>query len=254
MHATLRTMQRKACLGQRQASPPWIKEVTMKNALFASLIAMTIASPIAAMATDHPTLRSIGGATSPTSLDAKTTALVVIDFQNEYFSGKLPVPDGDKALEQAKQLVAFADKHGIEVIHVRHITPAGSPIFAEGSKGADIVDGIKPGKNHTLLTKNQVSVFASTDIDQRLRSKGIKTLIISGLMTHACIAAAAREAVPLGYDVIVASDAVATRPINSFDGKGVVSAQDLNRAALTEISDAFAAVEPTSDILALPVH
>ena len=226
----------------------------MKSALFASLIAMTVAGPVAAATADHPTLRAIGGATAPKTLDAKTTALVVIDFQNEYFSGKLPVPDGSKALDQAKKLVSFADQHGIEVIHVRHITPAGSPIFADGSKGAEIVDGIKPGKNHTLLTKNQVSVFASTDIDKRLRNKGIKTLIVSGLMTHACIAAAAREAVPLGYNVIVASDAVATRPINAFDGKGVVSAQDLNRAALTEISDAFAAVEPTSDILALPVN
>jgi nicotinamidase-related amidase len=226
----------------------------MKSALFASLVAMTATTPVAAATTDHPTLRAIGGAATPTSLDAKTTALVVIDFQNEYFSGKLLVPDGAKALDQAKKLVSFADQHGIEVIHVRHITPAGSSIFAEGSKGAEIVDGIKPGKHHTLLTKNQVSVFASTDIDKRLRDKGIKTLIVSGLMTHACIAAAAREAVPLGYNVIVASDAVATRPINAFDGKGVVSAQDLHRAALTEISDAFAAVEPTGSILALPVN
>ncbi|BDU21980.1 cysteine hydrolase family protein [Dyella sp. GSA-30] len=226
----------------------------MKNALFASLVAMTVTGPVAAATNDHPTLRAIGGATAPTSLDARTTALLVIDFQNEYFSGKLPIPDGRKALDQARKLVGFADQHGIDVIHVRHITPAGSPVFAEGSNGAEIVDGIKPGKNHTLLTKNQVSVFASTDIDARLRAKGIKTLIISGLMTHACVAGAARDAVPLGYNVIVASDAVATRPIDAFDGKGVVSAQDLHRAALTEISDAFATVEPTGDILALPVN
>lgn len=226
----------------------------MKNILLASLAAMTVAGPLVATANDHPTLRTIGGATAPKTLDAKTTALVVIDFQNEYFSGKLPVPDGAKALDQARKLVRFADQHGIEVIHVQHINPAGAPVFAEGSKGADIVDGIKPGKSHMLLTKNQVSVFASTDIDARLRDKGIKTLIISGLMTHACVTGAARDAVPLGYNVIVASDAVATRPINAFDGKGVMSAQDLHRAALTEISDAFAAVEPTDDILALSVH
>jgi nicotinamidase-related amidase len=226
----------------------------MKSTWFASLIAVAMASPQLAAAADHPTLRAIGGATAPASLQAKTTALVVIDFQNEYFSGKLPVPDGGSALEQAKKLVAFADSHDMEVIHVRHIAPAGSPVFAEGSDGAKIVDGIQPGKNHTLLTKNQVSVFASTDIDARLRKRGIKTLIVSGLMTHACIAAAAREAAPLGYEVIVASDAVATRPIRAYDGKGVVSAQELHRAALTEIADAFATVEPTSDILALPVN
>ena len=41
----------------------------------------------------HPTIRTLAGATAPTSIAAARTALLVIDFQNEYFSGRLPIPE-----------------------------------------------------------------------------------------------------------------------------------------------------------------
>lgn len=98
-----------------------------------------------------------------------------------------------------------------------------------------------------------MSVFASSDIDAQLKQAGIKTLIISGLMTHACVAGAARDAVPLGYDVVVASDATATRAITRANGDSV-SKDALHNAALAEIEDTFGSVLSTAQIVALPVH
>ncbi len=40
-----------------------------------------------------------------------------------------------------------------------------------------------------------MSVFASTDLDKRMKTQGIDTLLITGLMAHACVAEAARDAV-----------------------------------------------------------
>ena len=40
----------------------------------------------------HPTIRTMAGAVAPTKLDTAATALLVIDFQNEYFSGRMPIP------------------------------------------------------------------------------------------------------------------------------------------------------------------
>ncbi|MGO4417152.1 cysteine hydrolase, partial [Cupriavidus sp. KB_39] len=57
----------------------------------------------------HPSIRAILGAQPIDHLEASTTALVIIDFQKEYFSGRLPIPDGRRALAQAQRLVAFAD-------------------------------------------------------------------------------------------------------------------------------------------------
>lgn len=212
------------------------------------------ASSAVASAADAPTLRTLGGATAPQQLDAPHTALLVIDFQNEYYTGQLKIPDGATALANSQQLVRMADANGIAVFHVQHVNPAAAPVFAEGSDRVKLVAGMQPGADHVLLKKNTVSVFASTDLDAQLKARGIQTVIVSGLMTHACVAAAARDAAPLGYEVIVPSDAVATRSIQAYDGQGVVSAAALHRAALTEIADAFGSVMPTAAVLALPVQ
>ncbi len=85
----------------------------------------------------HPTIRAMFGAQPTDHLDPKTTALLVIDFQNEYFTGRMPIPDGMKALENTQRLIAFADKQHIPVIHVQHIAPAGAAVFAIDGKTVD---------------------------------------------------------------------------------------------------------------------
>ena len=78
-------------------------------------------------------------------------------------------------------------------------------------------------------------------------------MIITGLMTHACVAGAARDAAPLGYSVVVASDASATRSITRHSGDPV-SALELHNAALAEIEDTFGDVMTTDQIVALPLR
>ncbi|RQO52671.1 cysteine hydrolase [Pseudomonas sp. KBW05] len=201
----------------------------------------------------HPTIRAMSGAEAIGRLDPKTTALLVIDFQNEYFTGRMPIPDGMKALENTQRLIKFADKEHIQVIHVQHIAPDGAAVFATNGKTVDFHPLMKPRPQDKLVQKTSVSVFASTDLDAQLKQAGIKTLIISGLMTHACVAGAARDAAPLGYDVVVASDATATRAITRADGRSV-SKDELHNSALAEIEDTFGSVLSTSQIIALPVN
>ncbi len=200
----------------------------------------------------HPTIRALAGATAPQSLDPDKTALLVIDFQKEYFSGRMPIPDGEKALVNAKRLIARADQDGIRVYHVQHVTPAGSPVFAEDSEMSRFHDAIQPSASHAVISKSSVSVFPTTDLDQRLKEAGIDTLIIAGLMTHACVAGAARDAVPLGYSVIVADDACATRDLDMANGN-TVSHIALHRAALASIDDTFGDIVTTDRLLALPL-
>ncbi len=200
----------------------------------------------------HPTIRTLSGATAPQSIDPARAAVLAIDFQNEYFTGKMPIPDGEKALANARRLIERADASGMKVYHVQHVTPAGSPVFAEDSETFEIHPDIQPNPNHAVLRKSSVSVFPTTDLDRQLKQAGIDTLIITGLMTHACVAGAARDAVPLGYSVIVADDAAATRDIDMADGR-TVSHDALHRAALASIDDTFGDVLSTEQILNLPL-
>lgn len=199
----------------------------------------------------HPTIRAIAGAPAPQHLDPATTALLVIDFQNEYFGGRMPIPNGERALVNASRLIERADAEGSKVYHIQHVTPAGSPVFAEDSETSAFHRGSQPAAHHAILRKSSVSVFPTTDIDQRLKQSGVDTLIITGLMTHACVAGAARDAVPLGYNVIVAEDACATRDIDIGNGQ-TIGHDTLHRAALASIDDTFGDILTTEQILKLP--
>ena len=207
----------------------------------------------AAMADNHPTIRAMSGATPVDHLPAGKSALVVIDFQNEYFSGRMPIPDGAAALAKTRELITFADSHKIPVYHVQHVAPAGSPVFAINGQTVKFHPDMQPRPQDVVLQKSTVSVFASTDLDQQLKNAGIQTLIISGLMTHACVAGAARDAAPLGYNVIVASDASATRAITRANGVSI-DKDSLHKAALAEVEDTFGDVLSTAQIVKLPVR
>lgn len=233
----------------------------------ASLIGMAATTQAAAAESSHPTIRHMAGAPAATSLDAAKTAVLVIDFQNEYFDastaagfagGRMVIPDGMAALRQTRRVVDFADANGIRVIHVQHVLPAGAPLFAEGSVNAAFHRDMQPRKGETVVQKDNVSVFAGASaalLDKALKDAGIDTLIVTGLQTHACVAGAARDAAaaPRGYRVIVASDASASRDLDLASG-GSIGHRALHEASLAQIEDAFGDVMTTSAILALPVR
>lgn len=201
----------------------------------------------------HPTIRALAGATTPTEINPASTALLVIDFQNEYFTGRMPIPDGEAALKNAQRLISHADAARIPVFQIQHALPAGAPVFATDGETVGFHPQMQPRERDTVVRKDTVSVFAGTDIDRQLKERKIDTLIIAGLMTHCCIAGAARDAVPLGYNVIVASDASATREVQRENGKSI-DKDALHLGALATIEDAFGDVLTTDEIVAIPVR
>jgi nicotinamidase-related amidase len=205
----------------------------------------------------HPTIRAIAGAMPVSTLQASKTALLVIDFQNEYFAGgRMLIPDGDTALRQTRRLLEFANLHRIRVIHVQHVLPAGAPLFADGGNTVKFHTAMQPRPDEPVVRKDSVSVFAGASagaIEKTLKDINADTLIIAGLQTHACVAGAARDAAAKGYKIIVSSDATATRDLVLRNGTRIDHRQ-LHASALAEIEDTFGDVLSTDQIIALPVH
>ncbi len=198
----------------------------------------------------HPSIRRITGAAPAERLDPACTALVAIDFQNEYFDGRMPLPDGPQAVRQARRLIDWADRHAMAVFHVQHLAPADSPIFAEGSRSFAIHDALRPAAHHAVVRKATPSAFAGTALDAELRARGIRTLVLAGFMTHMCVSATAFDAAPRGYQSLIAGDACATRDLDLDDG-GTLDHRTLHLAALRGVSDVVAEVRTTDALLEL---
>ena len=191
------------------------------------------------------TLRQIVGI--PASLQAGTTliaaktAVVLIDYQNEYRSGPLALPDEPNASKAARQLRAWADQAGIAVIHVLHRAPATAPIFAPDSSGAAPIAGLAPANGETIIHKYLPSAFTGTGLADALLVGGIETLLIAGYMTHNCVDSTAREAFHRGYRVGVVADASATRDLPGPDGK-TIPAATVHAAVLAGLGDRIAEI------------
>ena len=75
-----------------------------------------------------------------------STALVLIDIQNDYFSGgAMELVGTEAAAQKAAQLLAAFRAKGQPVVHIQHLaTRLGATFFLPGTPGADIHSSVRP--------------------------------------------------------------------------------------------------------------
>lgn len=184
-------------------------------------------------------LQIAGAPLNPSPLDK--SALVIIDAQLEYVSGKLPLAGIDAAILEAAKLLALARKSGVPVFHIVQHAPAGRPLFAEDSPTAAIVPLLTPAAGEIVLRKALPNAFAGTDLHELVKSSGRSEIIFAGFMTHMCVSASARAALDLKYRSTIVANATATRDLPDPLG-GTIPASVVHRTALSELADRFAIV------------
>ncbi|NLS13331.1 isochorismatase family protein [Vibrio sp. SM6] len=138
-------------------------------------------------------------------------ALIVIDIQNDYFSGgQWPLHNMEASAEKAVQVLEYSRQKGDLVVHVCHENGPNDAFFVPGTSGVEIHTSVRPiGGEHTLA-KHHINAFLETDLKAHLDSHQIQEVTLVGSMSHLCIAAAARAAADFGYTVTVVHDACAT--------------------------------------------
>jgi len=174
--------------------------------------------------------------------DPAKTAVVLIEFQNEFTSegGVLhdavaPVMDKTGMLAKTVALVRAARAAGVTIMHApitfapgfgeltRH--PYGilkgvvdGNAFVKGSWGAAIADELAPQEGDIVVEgKRGLDTFASTNLDFILRSKGITTIVIGGFLTNCCVESTMRTGYENGYVVITLQDCVAATSVEEHD-------------------------------------
>lgn len=164
------------------------------------------------------------------------SALIIIDVQNDYFSGgafELEAPEA--AVKKLTPLLESFRQASYPVIHIQHVSKKGSrPFLVEDTEGAEIHPSVTPLAGETVIQKRFPNSFWQTELEETLKSMGVDSLFIAGMMTHMCVSATARAAMERGFNVVVVDDACTTRDLE-FDGE-TIPAKTVHKTALAEVA------------------
>jgi ureidoacrylate peracid hydrolase len=176
------------------------------------------------------------------------SALLCIDMQNGFVH-----PDGsflrtgrtlfnrESVIEENVALLGEARERGMPVVHTAHVHRRGyvdaPPFVVEMFEPVDGIvggtwdgahlDELAPAEGEPVVYKNRYDAFLYTDLEVVLRSLGVRSLLIAGVVTHGCVESTARAADMRDFDVTVATDAVSSIPefhepsLKSMSGVGI---------------------------------
>ncbi|WP_353081095.1 isochorismatase family protein [Tessaracoccus lapidicaptus] len=180
-------------------------------------------------------------------MTAPRRALIVVDVQQEYFTGILQIqaPPRDQTLANIVAALEVAQQQELPVVVVQHELPQGAPVFAVGSESWSLHPEIEQRLDPSWkrVSKDKGSVFAGTDVAQWLAEREVDTITIVGYMTNNCDIATAVGAEELGITAEILSDA--TGAIHLANAAGQVSADQLHETLLVLLHSNFAAVATT---------
>ena len=172
-----------------------------------------------------------------TKIDIKKTALLVIDMQNdlvkvkeELFNEVTKMVKSKGAISNIAKVIAAARQVAMPIIFTNHVhrkdsadvvptitdlmlqglAPPPREAMVEGTSGVNIVDELRPAPGDHIIWKRRSNAFYNSDLELMLRSRGIDTVIITGVVTNGCIANTVRGARERDLHVIVLSDCCAT--------------------------------------------
>jgi ureidoacrylate peracid hydrolase len=176
-------------------------------------------------------------------LEPAQTALIVIDMQNAFLveEGAISyVPGGDTIVPNVNRLARAVRGGGGKVFWIQNTAAASDPVswsnwfaampsafedrymatMAPGAPGHRLHPGLEVEPADEVVFKSRFSAFmaGSSDLADRLRSAGIDTVLIAGVVTSNCCECTARDAVMLHFKTIMVSDANAAKTDTEHNG------------------------------------
>ena len=177
------------------------------------------------------------------------SALMVIDMQRYFLDddSHAYLPTGKAVMDNVGKIVASFRKLDRPVIFTRHALlddeDAGimdrwwNDTLRQNDPMSEIVPELKPMDEDDVLRKTRYSAFVGTDLDSRLRSAKVESVVITGVMTHLCCESTARDAFMRDYEVYVVVDGTAS------------SEDELHVSSLRTLTDGFAIPVTTEEVL-----
>ncbi len=198
--------------------------------------------PVSYFPLDDPNARLLPARPEPLMLRPQETALIIVDMQNAYASpgGYLDLAGFDisgaaPAIEKIKEAADAARAAGMPVIFFQNgwdadYVEAGGPgspnwhkshalrtmrkrpelwgkLLAKGGWDYELVQALPPQPGDIVVQKPRYSAFFNTNLDSLLRSRGVRSLVFTGIATNVCVESTLRDSFFLEYFSVVLHDA-----------------------------------------------
>jgi maleamate amidohydrolase len=160
---------------------------------------------------------------APLSLDPGKSAALFVDLQEEHRKdGRYLVEGFDTIIANVQRLQLKARAAEIPVFHSAYVVDMSAqpakpfhPVMADGKSAfSDVNDPLSaicpevgPAGDEIVLVRTDASTFAQGDIRLMLETRGVEWVFVAGVWTEACIAATVKDAIGLGFRVILVKDA-----------------------------------------------
>lgn len=176
------------------------------------------------------------------------TALIIIDVQEGLDHPKLGKRNNPGAEQNMARLLADWRKNKRPIFHIQHMSTEPESTLRPELPGNAIKQIVAPQGDEPVIQKSVNNAFVGTNLEERLRSANIQSLVIIGLTTNHCVSTTVRMAGDLGFDATIVRDATAAHPVKGNDGVHYTG-ETIHATALASLQDEFATVLNTDDVL-----
>ncbi len=144
-----------------------------------------------------------------------STALLVIDLQNDYFAeGKFPLWNADATLRNIETAIQRAQSAGVHVVVIQHLADSSqglAPFFNRGTAGAEVHPRIlAAAPSAPVVIKAFADSFVETTLEDTLAELGVTELLVCGMMTQNCVTHTAISKSAEKYNVSILTDCCTT--------------------------------------------
>ena len=159
------------------------------------------------------------------------TALLIIDVQQALCAGEDECFEINRVIENINHLSIRARIAGVPVVFIQHEETDGP--LVHNSAGWQLAEGLETEPEDIRVRKTTPDSFYQTHLQKLLQKEEIERLIICGLQTDYCVNATVRQALKLGYDVVLAADAHSTVDNGSLSAEDIIAQHNKDLARLT---------------------
>lgn len=157
----------------------------------------------------------------------KNDVLMIVDVQNDFCpGGALPVPEGDDVVPVLNEYIAMFKKAKASVLATRDWHPPNHVSFqaqggqwpphcVQNTEGAKFHPDLKLPRNTMVVSKamnplkDNYSAFDGVELANILRKQGVTRVFVGGLATDYCVKHTVLDALQLGFEAVLLTDAIA---------------------------------------------